>query len=88
MGNKEPDPLISQAHVVDAMKYSDLKEWSPRLESNQYPTLRRHVHYPLCYGEEAGSAKSGNASQDELAILWPRPEDRHKSWIGCNYSRG
>jgi len=42
----------------------------------------------LCYGEEAGSAKSGNASQDELAILWPRPEDRHKSWIGCNYSRG
>jgi hypothetical protein len=24
--------------------------WSPRLESNQYPTLRRHVHYPLCYG--------------------------------------
>ncbi len=28
--------------------------WSPRLESNQYPTLRRHVHYPLCYGEDAG----------------------------------
>lgn len=27
--------------------------WSPRLESNQYPTLRRHVHYPLCYGEDA-----------------------------------
>ena len=29
-------------------------DWSPRLESNQYPTLRRHVHYPLCYGELAG----------------------------------
>jgi hypothetical protein len=27
--------------------------WSLRLESNQYPTLRRHVHYPLCYGEDA-----------------------------------
>ena len=30
--------------------------WSPRLESNQYPTLRRHVHYPLCYGEDTHSA--------------------------------
>ena len=52
----------------DAVKYSDLKGWSPRLESNQYPTLRRHVHYPLCYGEEAGSAMTGDASQDKLAI--------------------
>ena len=31
--------------------------WSPRLESNQYPTLRRHVHYPLCYGEDAKRAQ-------------------------------
>ena len=39
--------------------------WSPRLESNQYPTLRRHVHYPLCYGEDArdteGGTKAGQA---------------------------
>lgn len=27
--------------------------WSRRQESNLYPTLRRHVHYPLCYGESA-----------------------------------
>jgi hypothetical protein len=33
--------------------------WSPRLESNQYPTLRRHVHYPLCYGEDTRAAVSG-----------------------------
>ena len=26
--------------------------WSRRQESNLYPTLRRHVHYPLCYGEQ------------------------------------
>ena len=25
---------------------------SPRQESNLYPTLRRRVHYPLCYEEE------------------------------------
>ena len=25
--------------------------WSRRQESNLNPTLRRHVHYPLCYGE-------------------------------------
>ena len=25
--------------------------WSPRQESNLYPTLRRRVHYPLCYEE-------------------------------------
>ena len=33
------------------------ERWSPRLESNQYPTLRRHVHYPLCYGEDAQSER-------------------------------
>lgn len=38
--------------------------WSPRLESNQYPTLRRHVHYPLCYGEDAAKiiAEAGGGS--------------------------
>ncbi|SBT09780.1 hypothetical protein ACCAA_770011 [Candidatus Accumulibacter aalborgensis] len=25
---------------------------SPRQESNLYPTLRRRVHYPLCYEEQ------------------------------------
>ena len=25
--------------------------WSRRQESNLYLTLRRRVHYPLCYGE-------------------------------------
>ncbi len=25
--------------------------WSRRQESDLYLTLRRHVHYPLCYGE-------------------------------------
>ena len=36
------------------------KIWSRRQGSNLYPTLRRHVHYPLCYGEthrdESGDA--------------------------------
>jgi hypothetical protein len=43
--------------------------WSLRLESNQYPTLRRHVHYPLCYGEDARAA-GGPAGQwqDKPAI--------------------
>lgn len=31
------------------------REWSPRQESNLYPTLRRHVHYPLCYGEDVAA---------------------------------
>lgn len=29
-----------------------MEKWSRRQESNLYPTLRRHVHYPLCYGEK------------------------------------
>ena len=28
--------------------------WSRRQESNLYFTLRRHAHYPLCYGEGRG----------------------------------
>ena len=28
--------------------------WSRRQESNLYFTLRRHAHYPLCYGEGWG----------------------------------
>jgi hypothetical protein len=35
--------------------------WSPRQESNLYPTLRRHVHYPLCYGEDAAIRRSAHA---------------------------
>lgn len=31
--------------------------WSRRQESNLYPTLRRHVHYPLCYGENKNMVK-------------------------------
>lgn len=27
--------------------------WSRQQESNLYFTLRRHAHYPLCYGEKA-----------------------------------
>ena len=42
--------------------------WSPRLESNQYPTLRRHVHYPLCYGEDAGAAAGGTLRFGERAL--------------------
>jgi len=32
-------------------------KWSRRQESNLYPTLRRHVHYPLCYGEKSWKIK-------------------------------
>ncbi|SPE35201.1 hypothetical protein SBBP1_80035 [Burkholderiales bacterium] len=28
-----------------------MRPWSPRQESNLDLTLRRRVHYPLCYGE-------------------------------------
>ena len=33
--------------------------WPRRQGSNLYPTLRRHVHYPLCYGETSRYRKSG-----------------------------
>lgn len=29
-------------------------DWPPRQESNLYRTLRRRVHYPLCYEEAWG----------------------------------
>jgi hypothetical protein len=32
--------------------------WSPRQESNLDLTLRRRVHYPLCYGEALHSRLS------------------------------
>ena len=47
-------------------EHPDLKRWSPRLESNQYPTLRRHVHYPLCYGEDACDAVGATTTQAGL----------------------
>ena len=53
--------------------------WSPRLESNQYPTLRRHVHYPLCYGEDAHAAvkqRSGKKPQDEACSPAGGPRER------------
>ena len=42
--------------------------WSLRLESNQYPALRRHVHYPLCYGEMKRSVVRHDASADKLRL--------------------
>ncbi len=33
--------------------------WSRRQESNLYFTLRRHAHYPLCYGEMSSEAQIG-----------------------------
>jgi hypothetical protein len=39
---------------------------SPRQESNLYPTLRRRVHYPLCY-EEVGGYCSRIATLGALA---------------------
>ena len=40
--------------------------WSRQQESNLHPTLRRHVHYPLCYGETGGAkaVPSRNYSRD------------------------
>jgi hypothetical protein len=55
------------------------QNWSLRLESNQYPTLRRHVHYPLCYGEDArtagcpGRAVAGQACNSAIATARGRP---------------
>ena len=40
--------------------------WSRRQESNLYPTLRRHVHYPLCYGEMLGKQKVCYVNSNEL----------------------
>ena len=46
--------------------------WSRRQESNLYFTLRRHAHYPLCYGE--GWSILGCA---------PRVEGARVLWGGC-----
>ena len=40
---------------------------SPRQESNLDLTLRRRVHYPLCYGESARSIRVGLAPQHPAA---------------------
>ena len=42
------------AGVVARCRGKVFSEWPPRRESNPYLTLRRRVHYPLCY-EEVGA---------------------------------
>lgn len=37
--------------------------WPPRRESNPYLTLRRRVHYPLCYGEVGAYSSAGGLSR-------------------------
>lgn len=36
---------------LDFMECYGMYLWPRRQESNLHPTLRRRVHYPLCYGE-------------------------------------
>jgi ATP-binding cassette subfamily F protein uup len=45
------------------MAMSFASTWSLRQESNLYPTLRRHVHYPLCYGETLRNGKKSISSE-------------------------
>lgn len=45
---------------------TEVIRWSPRQESNLDPTLRRHVHDPLCYGEEAISTEMVERSRTSL----------------------
>lgn len=35
--------------VVFNSRFAQIAGWYPQQESNLYLTLRRHVHYPLCY---------------------------------------
>ena len=50
--------LVKKAGRVCRAMFRDVwtvgLEWPPRRESNPYLTLRRRVHYPLCY-EEVGA---------------------------------
>jgi hypothetical protein len=50
----------------ETARQPDAKSWSPRQESNLDPTLRRHVHYPLCYGEDASEATGAARSRTNL----------------------
>ena len=40
--------------------------WPPRQESNLYRTLRRRVHYPLCYEEVRARILARQASPSPL----------------------
>lgn len=48
---KKPHSLLERGGFLEYMGLFWMSNWSRRQESDLYPTLRRHVHYPLCYGE-------------------------------------
>ena len=49
---KSPEPLLLIG-ILDFFGTARTTLWPPRQESNLYLTLRRRVHYPLCYEEVA-----------------------------------